>query len=219
MALLEIKEVDRNVYEQELKDFLPDKIIDIHTHVYAKKNRIAVPSQNKRTVVWPSLVADENTGEQIQEMYRLMFPGKEVTPMIFSSIRRGQDFALNNNYVAEISRKYHFPALYYSRPEETEEELEQQVREGGFLGLKSYLALAPEYLPEKEIRIFDFFPKHQLSVADRNGWIVMLHIPRDGRLGDKVNLGQLLEIEENYPNLICSLPYGLVSQHFNSQEF
>ena len=36
-------------------------------------------------------------------------------------------------------------------------------REGGFLGLKSYLDLAPAYIPRKEIRIFDFFPKYQLE--------------------------------------------------------
>jgi hypothetical protein len=28
----------------------------------------------------------------------------------------------------------------------------------------------------------------------------MLHIPRDGRLGDKVNLALMLEIEADYPN-------------------
>ena len=201
MSLFEIKKVDRDFYEQELKNFLPAKIIDIHTHVYAKKNKVVLPAYNKRKVVWPSLVADENTGEQIQEMYQLMFPGKEVTPLIFSSIERGQDFKLNNDYVAEISRKYNYPALYYSRPEESGEELEMRCYEGGFLGLKSYLSLSPEYLPEKQIRIFDYFPKYQLETANRNGWIVMLHIPRDGRLGDKVNLMQMLEIEDNYPNL------------------
>lgn len=201
MSLFEVTQTDRDVYEQELRAFLPDKIIDIHTHVYAKKNRAALPAQKARAVLWPSLVADENTGEQIQEMYRLMFPGKEVTPLIFSSIKRGQDFQLNNNYVADVSRRYHFPALYYSRPEETGEELEQRIDEGGFLGLKSYLTLSPEYLPEKEIRIFDFYPHGQLEAADRNGWIVMLHIPRDGRLGDRVNLAQLLEIEARYPRL------------------
>ena len=36
---------------------------------------------------------------------------------------------------------------------------------------------------------------------DRHGWIVMLHIPRDGRLRDPVNLAQMLEIEQRYPRL------------------
>lgn len=198
MSTFEIKEIDRIFYERELKNFLPDKIIDIHTHVHTLKYKI--PVEIKRTVVWPSLVARENTGEQIQDMYRLMLPGKEIVPLMFGSIRRGQDFKKNNDYVAEMSKKYNFPALYYSRPEECAQELEAQCKEGNFLGLKSYLSMAVDYIPEKEIRIFDFFPEYQFEVANKNGWIIMLHIPRDQRLRDKVNLAQLLEIDINYPN-------------------
>jgi hypothetical protein len=61
--------------------------------------------------------------------------------------------------------------------------------------------MAPAYLPTAEISIFDFFPRHQLEVLNKHGWIVMLHIPRDGRLRDPVNLGQMLEIEQRYPDL------------------
>jgi len=73
------------------------------------------------------------------------------------------------------------------------------VLEGGFCGLKVYLNLAPEYIPRREIRIFDFLPPHQLEAADRHGWIVMLHLPRDERLRDPVNLAQVLEIERRWP--------------------
>jgi len=38
-------------------------------------------------------------------------------------------------------------------------------------------------------------------VANKNGWIVLLHIPRSKRLKDPVNLQHLLEIEEKYPNV------------------
>jgi len=69
------------------------------------------------------------------------------------------------------------------------------------VGAKSYLSLAPRYLPADEIRIFDFFPPHQLEILNRRGWIMMLHIPRPGRLRDPVNLAQLLEIEERYPRI------------------
>ena len=34
MALFEVKDYDKKVYEEELKDFLPDKILDVHTHVW-----------------------------------------------------------------------------------------------------------------------------------------------------------------------------------------
>ena len=41
----------------------------------------------------------------------------------------------------------------------------------------------------------------QLELANKHGWIIMLHIPRDGRLKDPVNIAQLMEIEEKYPNV------------------
>ncbi len=99
-----------------------------------------------------------------------MFPGKSVTPLIFSSITAATIFDLNNNYVGRgfkgnrVSRALLFQAGGNRRG------VEARVREGGFLGRKSYLFLSPEYLPEKEIRIFDFFPKYQWEAADRNGW-------------------------------------------------
>ena len=37
MSLFEVKPYDREVYEKELKDFLPQKILDVHTHVWLDK--------------------------------------------------------------------------------------------------------------------------------------------------------------------------------------
>ena len=33
MALFEVTANDRRIYEEELKDFLPDKIFDVHCHI------------------------------------------------------------------------------------------------------------------------------------------------------------------------------------------
>ena len=201
MALFEVTPYDKQVYEQELRDFLPDKILDVHTHVWLNSlngEPERKPDEPQRTVTWPSLVAADNSIEDLQETYRLMFPGKDVKALMFTSggITKG-----NNDYVAESSRRSGFPALYYSHPTESADEVEQRIREGGFLGLKSYLDLAPKYLPEAEIRIFDFFPKEQLRRTDEMGAIVMLHIPRHGRLKDPVNLAQILEIKQEFPNI------------------
>ena len=201
MALFEVTPYDKKVYEEELKDFLPDKILDVHTHVWLTELRDNVPQEpemEKRTVAWPDLVAADNSIEDLQETYRLMFPGKNVTALMFTSAGASK---ANNDYVAKVSRNTGWPALYYSHPEETPEELEKIIREGGFLGLKAYLDMAPKYIPVNEIRIFDFFPKNQLALMDRIGGIVMLHIPRPGRLKDPVNLGQILELKKEFPNV------------------
>jgi len=201
MALFEVTAYDKKIYEEELKDFLPDKILDVHTHVW--KDHMIIreepkPGEVKRTVTWPSMVALDNSIEDLQETYKLMFPGKDVKSLMFSGGSYGE---VINNYVSECSKKSGWPALYYSHPNETADEVEKHVREGGFLGLKSYLDLAPKYLPGAEIRIFDFFPKHQLKRMDEMGAIVMLHIPRNGRLKDPVNLHQILEIKKEFPNV------------------
>ena len=198
MALFEVTPYDRTIWEKELKDFLPQKLFDIHTHVYLKKNNVPEkPEAAKRTVTWPSLVAAEDPIEDLQETYRLMFPGKDVQALIFG----GGHLPQANAYIAESAKKTGWPSLYYSHPTQTADDLEQQIRAGGFLGVKSYLSLAPKYLPTKEIRIFDFFPKHQLAKLNEMGAICMLHIPRDGRLKDQVNVQQILEIRREFPRV------------------
>jgi len=199
--LIEIKEVDRRFYDERLRDFLPDRLIDVHTHVWRAAD---YPSGSAlgdaRTVSWPSKVAAENPIEDLLESYRLMLPGKAVTPLVFPSLPE-HNLEIINDYAAEASRRAKVPALIFSHPAWSAEEFERRVRAGGFLGAKSYLTTAPAYLPTKEIRIYDYFPPHQLAALNRRGWIMMLHIPRDGRLRDPVNLAQMLEIERTYPDI------------------
>lgn len=199
MALFEVTEYDRQVYERELRDFLPSRMIDIHTHVWLE-SLVEKREATKRAVSWPNRVAYDNSIEDLQETYRLMFPGKDVSAMFFSMTRKGSLDRLND-YSSRCSRQSGFPALYFSMPEEDPEELEQKIRAGGFLGLKSYLTLSPDYIPENEIRIFDFFPKNQLEKMNELGAIVMLHIPRSGRLKDPVNLHQIAEIKREFPRI------------------
>jgi predicted TIM-barrel fold metal-dependent hydrolase len=176
-------------------------MIDIHTHVWREGGKTNEKLAIDRCVTWPSLVAKDNSIEDLAETYKLMFPDKDVTPLIFPTVPDRNNELEANRYVEESGKKYHYPALIFSMPEWTAEVLEEKIIRGGFLGIKSYLSLAPDYIPEKEIRIFDFFPRCQLEVLNRHGWILMLHIPRDGRLKDPVNLAQMMEIEENYPGM------------------
>ncbi len=199
--ILKIKDIDRLFYEERLRDFLPDKMIDIHTHVWLEKFSIDAGSSPLRTVTWPSLVAKDNSIEDLLGTYEMMFPGKSVTPLIFSQVSLDVDLDACNSYIQACSAKHKIPALVVTKPHQSAAEIEELIKKGDFLGSKVYLNFAPTTIPEKEICIFDFLPPHQLKVLDKLGSMVMLHIPRDGRLKDPVNLRQLLEIERDYPNL------------------
>ncbi|MBI3945114.1 MAG: amidohydrolase family protein [Armatimonadetes bacterium] len=200
-ALFEVKPVDRAFYESRLRDFLPARIIDMHTHVWLSRFRAAQPRGPRRTVTWPGRVAAESPIEDLLETYRLMFPDKRVTPLIFSSVSPGGDLDAANAYISECARRHALPALIWTRPQWSAAELEARVQAGGFLGAKSYLSFADPALGVNDISIFDFLPPHQLDALDRHGWIAMLHIPRDGRLRDPVNLEQMREIERRWPGV------------------
>lgn len=197
MFNLKLTNYDRQVYETELKDFLPKEIIDFHIHL--NKNEFPLCGSDNGGSTWTKLVYDEMRIENLMDALEDLFPEQKVTPLVFGGCRQVHSYL--NDYVKEASEKYGCPALLRSSYEMTPEYLEEKLREGGFLGLKPYLRDCPEYIPVSEIRIFDFLTPAQLEVADKHGWIVMLHIPRSGRLKDKVNLAQLMEIEEKYPNV------------------
>jgi hypothetical protein len=199
--LFEVKDVDRKVYKERLEDFLPARIIDVHTHVWKAEHARIGPDAFARVVSWPSRVASENPVEDLVEGYRLLFPGRSVTPLMFASVYDAESIHPMNAYVSQCAAAEKFPALVYAHPTWPARELEKRIKDGGFLGAKVYLNLSPAYIPMREIRIFDFLPPHQLDVLHRNKCVVMLHIPRDGRLRDPVNIAQMVEIEKNWPRV------------------
>jgi predicted TIM-barrel fold metal-dependent hydrolase len=197
---LQIQAVDKTFYGEHLADFLPPRMIDVHTHVWLKAF-YQEPDVAPRGPTWPGRVADHGPVEDLMQTYRLMFPGQSVTPVIFGAATRRYDLDQNNLYVSQMASQHDLPSLIVTTPDWSAVELERQVVEGGFLGLKPYLEFAPAHIPSDEVKIFDFLPRHHLEVADVHGWIVMLHIPRRARLKDPLNLQHMVEIERRYPNV------------------
>ncbi|MFH1024644.1 MAG: GNAT family N-acetyltransferase [Planctomycetota bacterium] len=198
--LFEVKPVDRELYASRLRDFLPEDILDVHVHLYRQGMRTPA-ADPARCVTWPARVAAENPREDLEETYRLLLPGKRVTPLVFGTVMCPADADPQNAYVAETARAAGWPALLFALPEWTAGELRERLAAGGFCGVKVYLSLAPAWIPSAEIRVFDFLPHEHLAALDRLGAIVMLHLPRPARLRDPVNLANLLEIERRYPNV------------------
>ena len=201
MMLFEVKEVDKKFYESRIRNFLPDKVIDFHTHVWLDEFKKKSSGEKMRTVTWVKHVAEDNSIEDLMETYKLMFPDKQVTPLIFSSLDRGDKIDEANEYIKQCSDKWSVPSLLFACPWWSAEELEEKILAGGFLGVKVYLSLSDPKIATDDITIFDFLPKHQLEVIDRLGLVVILHIPRKDRFRDPVNLAQIKDIHDGYRNL------------------
>jgi len=188
---------DRYIYERELKNFLPDKMFDAHVHISTVGLK-PYGSHNGGSS-WTDYLPKDLSVAQFLDFSKQMFPNQEMKALIFGMCL--QDIEETNKFVIKDNQAYQFPMLYRSDYAMDPDELEANVKAGGFLGLKPYLSNCPAYIPSSEVRIFDFLPPAHLEAADRNGWIIMLHIPRNDRLKDPVNIAQILEIEEKYPNV------------------
>lgn len=196
---LNVTVYDREVYETELRDFLPNTFIDTHIHLW-RKEHLKPESTDRGCVSWPWLVASDCSFEDAEESFRQFFPGKRVFPVLMGK-PTGAYLDRCNDYILGLKKKSGLPALYLTAWDTPPEEIERAMTEDGFLGIKPYLCHAPAYIPENEIRIFDFLPHEHLEVVNRLGGIVVMHIARPGRLRDPLNLAQLMEIERRYPNV------------------
>ncbi len=199
--LFEVKPVDTECYQKNIRDFLPPIIVDIHTHVYVNNDAVSDRSLDSRLVSWTTKVANQNTVGDLFETYRLMFPDKMVIPLMFPSPMHAKDIDAVNQYILDASKEGKSYGLMLSKPEWNPTRFEDALLSGDYKGAKVYLNFSPVYIPRNEIRIYDFLPPAHLEVLNRHERIVMLHIPRDGRLKDPVNLAQMMEIEERYPKV------------------
>lgn len=202
MALLDVKPYDGQFYEENLKSFLPDTFIDCHTHIWLDEQNHFCEDTASRSCAWPNMVAKDNSVEDLNETNRLLFPDKKVISVLYGQPMVTIDLKKNNAYVAVCAERNGFPALYITHPSQSPESVERAMLANPcFKGLKVYLQFAPSYIPNNEIRIYDFLPHEHLALADKYGWVVQLHIARPNRLADPVNYVQILEIEQKYPNV------------------
>lgn len=197
-----VTDYDREVYEKELKDFLPDTFIDVHVHLWKQefmRTQTKSRSFKRGCASWPTMVAPDCTYEDCMLSFEQFFPGKRCLPVLIG--KPNSIFELSNNYIHELHEQTKLPALYVTEWKTPPEEIERALTTGGFCGIKPYISHVPDYIPSKEVRIFDFLPHEHLEVLNKLGGIVMLHISRDQRLRDPLNLAQLMEIEHRYPNV------------------
>jgi len=191
--------IDHLIYESEICPWLPPEMIDCHTHVGLRQNCGHI-SRKRRSQNWALEVGLWQSWDQLRETYLSLFPKQRVSALAFGTALREADFEAENAYViagASDSRNDAW-ALFATRPEWNAGMIEDAMS-AGFLGIKPYPDLVPQ--DRVDVGIYDFVPKEHLKVLDEHSGILMLHLPREGRIGDPDNIRELLEIADRYPSV------------------
>ncbi len=200
-----VAEIDGPIYEREILPFLPPTIFDAHLHIYdaPQPGESSDPSQPKVVERYPMEDAEEN--------FARAFPKHRIEALWFATLGAGRDRDADNEYVAACCRR--IPGRYgllVAGPEERADRLERRVRELGLLGFKPYwtLASAAFGVPQNDVTVLQMVSDAMMSVADRLGLIIMLHIPRAGRLSDPANIAQVRELCRRAPNAVVILAHA-----------
>lgn len=184
---------------------LPRRIVDAHMHVNLPEH---VAGVSRETIAgdWALQCGTTMPYERARNVWTAMLPGREVSILGFPWPLPEADIPANNAYLAGLAGEGRLSALMTVRPEWDPAECERALVEGGFKGFKPYPYMAST-AKGADVSIFDFLPRAQLDVLNRNRSAVLIHLPRRGRIADDANVAELKEIVDGWPDVRVALAH------------
>ncbi|NQU39612.1 MAG: amidohydrolase [Lentisphaerae bacterium] len=191
------QEMDRQIFDRELREFLPTKLFDAHVHFFD-------PSCFLPGVTFPPghfyhKFNGDFSPSHFQDWAADALPGVELHANGFGLPTFDSDRDSTARYADRVSDNQRFYGMALVAPVDTADAVRQRVLDNRLVGFKPY----PDFVtgkPVGEVMIREMLPAEQMEVANELGLAVMLHIPRPGRLADPINQTQMVELCERYPN-------------------
>ncbi len=188
---------DKEIYEKEFRNWLPEKIFDAHIHLFDE------------SCLLPEYVLPEKscyrkfggtfTLEKFFKYTTEMLPEQEIFLNSFGHPDLKADREAAVLYTGKISDNKKQFGMTLVSPHDNIKDVKRRIEVNNLAGYKPYLNFV-DWKDTGDITINDMLPREQMEYADEKGLIITLHIPRPGRLADPVNQKQMIEICRNYPN-------------------
>jgi glutamate-1-semialdehyde 2,1-aminomutase len=194
-------DLDRRIWQEELEDFVPRQVFDVHTHIYRWAHNTDPAKEQGGLAEVAGRSYAEATWQLAGTCDAALMPGREVHRLSFPFPFPQCNFAAANAFLAaELRGDPQSAGLLLVHPGMTDDEVEEQLARHGFLGLKPYRFYSATG-DAVQCRITDFLPEHQIAVANRLGLIVMLHISKRDAIADADNQRDLRDLAERYPRV------------------
>jgi glutamate-1-semialdehyde 2,1-aminomutase len=194
--------------EREVEPFLPDRIFDAHAHLFCHEHFGAggVPQH--------AIGAPERLGiaEYFDYIEWLHPAGRTAGGLFFGLAFTGERDANNAFVAAEVaagaSRDRPIFGQLVVPPDMDPELVRQEVRRGGFAGLKCYHTMAQVDGPTFDAPIDRYLPEEHVRIAHEEGLTITLHMVRARALADPSNQAIIRRYCERYPNMRLILAHA-----------
>jgi predicted TIM-barrel fold metal-dependent hydrolase len=172
-------------YQAEIAPVLPPVVLDFHTHTWSADNWKEKPWDTEKSGGRYMVTNAFYPPEQLLADGRACFPDRVYEAVCFGYPTPAVNWEADTAYVAAAAREHKGlwplllagPALGVTR-----EGYEQALDAGGFHGFKVFLNWYGDNYGNT--RIEDMFGPAELTLMNERGLVVMLHVPRSGRLAD-----------------------------------
>ncbi|MFO0816495.1 MAG: amidohydrolase family protein [Pirellulales bacterium] len=186
---------DQQIWEEELNEFVPTRVFDAHIHMLNPAH--LSKSQPSAFDQWSYADLDA-----LRDWASRLYPGRETHFLVLGTPAPGIDITAHNQWCIEQVRRD--PLSRMNRlvtPACRVADIERDVREPGFIGLKPYRLFSVTG-DIAQCRIHEFLPHEQLELANHLGLWVTLHLSRFHGCADQWNLDDLDEYtNRRYPNI------------------
>ena len=209
----ELTATDQKLLTRALDGFVPDRIFDIHTHLY--HTRHFAEGNHPRF-----LDTDRGYGlRDFQEAMVRWLPGREVEGLFFGYPSAGNDRPGENAWLEEqIGPQVHQSnsrALVLAAPDDDPNEVRRLFQTGTFIGIKPYRLYA-KVQDTREAEIESFAPEWMWERCHEYDGILMLHIMLADGITDARNVEAIRRLCRRYPR--CRLVLAHVARSFNYRQ-
>jgi len=189
----ELRDEDRELFARELDSFVPDRVYDVHAHLFRSEFWSSPPSH---VAAGPPDV----TLDVYREQLSWILPGRTVHGMHFP-LAFEPDTEPGNAWVArEIAKDPKARGQFLVRAQDDPEWVRDEVKRLGLRGLKPFNVYSRvDDLWQAEI--CDYLPEPIVAVADEEGWTITLHMVRSRGPADPSNQHWIRYYCETYPNM------------------
>lgn len=196
-----LTELDRRIWEEELEEFVPQRVFDAHTHIFRWSYNL---NPDKNTSGYGAIAGspyEESEYSVLDFCDAALMPNRTVHRLSFPFPYPQCDYTASNKFLAEqLAPHPQSAGLMLVHPSMTADEVEAEVRKYKFVGFKPYRNYSVTGDID-ECRITDFMPEHQIAVANRLGLIIMMHVSKRLAIADAENQRDLRDLCERYPNV------------------
>lgn len=186
---------DQQIWDEELCDFIPQRVFDAHIHMLNPVHLAASPRNAFHDWSFADLAA-------LRQWAGRLYPERDVHFLVLGTPAPGIDVAAHNGWcLAEVQRDPQSRLNRLVTPACKPEDIIRDAKQKGVIGLKPYRFFSVTG-DVAQCRIHEFLTHPQLEVANELGLWVTMHLSRFHGCADEHNLNDLAEYTgKRYPRI------------------